>query len=332
MGLEALVLEEVRQTLPVVHHFVSHRNVLAAVDAVGQLEYKVQQLRTADDVYRYVGCCHGIDRTRPSVDKLIGFFEKVLLPQLPSTSGSPYVRLTFSFVGKRNFSRFFVENRFNELVTRLTRLQALSNEREDGKMLGELRLRCHLEGETAFVGIGLSDTPLHRRPWRELRYTGQLHPPVAAAMARLLQPTAELPVIDPFCGSGTILIESALQYPTIQHLGYDLQLEALEVARECARQAGTQVFFQQQDSLAWHPQADSYYLLSNPPWDEKHPITDADFVKTLANLLRNSEAAVLLLPEEMVQEIRRISSLPLQQIAHTRVRGKLASLIQLRRH
>ena len=88
----------------------------------------------------------------------------------------------------------------------------------------------HVEDDQCFFGIGLQDKPLHRRTWRSDSYTAQLHPPIAAAMAMLAGPWLGVRIIDPFCGSGTILVESALRDEYIAHVGFDIDPSAIAIA------------------------------------------------------------------------------------------------------
>lgn len=331
MGLEQLLAEELRDRLPLDQLYFSHRSVFINIEPAAPMEDgALTAIRTADDVYRYLGCCAGIDRTRPSLEKLLTYFRKQIIPAL-SADASTFLRITLSFVGKRNYSRYFVENQLNELIKEHTSFLPLSNELKAAKEAGELRLRCHIEDDMAFWGLGLEDTPLHRRPWRALRYDAQLHTPVAAAMARALDGTQANVIIDPFCGSGTILIESAQQYPHHQHFGFDVNQEAIDIARQAAEMADVSIEFSLQDSLAAGPPSRPYLLLSNPPWDEKHEIASEQkpgFIPQLAELIRTSAGGVLLLPEEMVEEIANESAFKLKRVAQTRVRGKLAWIIK----
>lgn len=331
MGLEHLLASEIREYLPAVQLHTSHRNVWIVCDpATGSLQKELLAIREADDVYRYLGCCQGVDRTRPSLELLTNCFQQKILPLLSAYQDQSYCRITLSFVGKRNYSRYFVENKLNALLEQYTRLKVLSNELKEAKENGELRLRCHIEEDTAFWGIGLQDTPLHRRHWRHLRYDGQLHTTVAAAMARLLDRQKANTIIDPFCGSGTLLIESAMLSPSHTHLGFDISREAIDTARQSAGMAGVQVVFGEKDSLDAEPSDEPFLLLSNPPWDEKHQIDPEKrltFIQQLMKLVYASKGGVLLLPEEIAAELERTEDLQMHRLAQTRIRGKLAWLL-----
>lgn len=334
VGLEHELAAEIRSIFPVKDLFVSHRNVVAdiKIPTPDSISEKLDQIRTADDVYRWWGYCAGIDRTKASVESIVEFLEASLpdiLPEAARRDGA--VRITVSFVGKRNFNRFFVEEKVNTVFARRTALRPQRNEQGDPKVDGEFRLRVHIEEDVAFLGLAITDTPLHRRTWRNLRYTGQLHTPVAGAMARILAAGPDALIIDPFCGSGTILIESALSNPRAHFRGYDLSAEAIEIARKSAAAAGVNVDFRQGDSFKKNFGEEKYHLISNPPWDEKHQITASDqhrFGQRLGEMVLASQSAILLLPEELVTAIEKKNGIAFQLIAQTRIRGKLAQIVQ----
>lgn len=333
VGMEHLVANEIREKLPVAHLFESHRNVFTALDPADDNDYRqaAQKIRTADDVYRYLGSCEGIDRTKGSLDRLIAFVKAIVAEDMPVNKNSGYFRSTVSFVGKRNFNRYSVEEKINTVLAERFRLRPLSNERSDSKVPGELRLRCHIEDQTAFWGWGWQDTPLHRRSWRSIRYSGQLHTPVAAGMVRALSPKPDRTIIDPFCGSGTLLIETAIQYPDSTLLGFDIKREAIEVAQQSAVLAGVTLKLEVGDSFEAIQTGNSFHLISNPPWDEKHQISGGNrerFVKGLGDLVTQSASAVLLMPEDLANEVRRKVEKRFKLVAQTRIRGKLAVMVR----
>lgn len=335
MGLEQPAADEIGELLPVGNVLQTHRNVFVHLKdgPEGKFTDTACNLRLVDDAYRYWGCCRGIDRTKDSVPRIDAFLRPVLAAALAEYDPATLIRPTVSFVGKRNFNRFTVEQRIGRLVREQYGMKVLSNEDQEKKMDGELRLRCHIEDDVAHFGISLLDTPLHRRAWRHLRYTGQLHTTVAAAMARILAPPAGRRIIDPFCGSGTILIESAIAHPGCTFEGRDIASDALDIARQSAEQAGVDPVFQQSDSLENIPDSSGYYLISNPPWDEKHQIGDGHlprFLKALKQWLEKSTHAVLLLPEEILLLLEEEMGKSGERLATTRVRGKLAEVVRFR--
>ncbi|MDI3475232.1 MAG: tRNA (guanine6-N2)-methyltransferase, partial [Thermococcaceae archaeon] len=90
--------------------------------------------------------------------------------------------------------------------------------------------RAELVGEVFFLGIDTTgDSSLHKRPWRVYDHPAHLKASIANALIELAEPDGG-PFIDPFCGSGTILIELALR-------GYEGRIIGLEKYRKHIRGA-----------------------------------------------------------------------------------------------
>src|SRR5690606_3749488 len=107
--------------------------------------------------------------------------------------------------------------------------------------------------------------PQHERPYKVVERPGALKPSVAAAMLVLaaVQPAHRL--IDPCCGSGTILIEAGLLGANAQ--GGDLDAEAVAAARANAQAAQIAIPIEQWDARSLPlPPASVDRVVSNLPW------------------------------------------------------------------
>ncbi|NUS00689.1 MAG: methyltransferase domain-containing protein, partial [Kribbellaceae bacterium] len=96
---------------------------------------------------------------------------------------------------------------------------------------GRTEWRVVLDGKTLWIAIRPYAVPLHRRPWRQHTVPGSLHPPVAAAMARMSDLAPDHQVLDPFCGAGTLLLEAHHLEPHARYLGVDRDPAATAAAR-----------------------------------------------------------------------------------------------------
>jgi len=328
LGLEELVVKELRLKLGISEFQSAHKSVFFTVDHAQSTE-SLLSIKTADDIFQYLGSCTGIDNKKSSSEKFIQHFKREVIPQLLKR-GSANVRVTLSFLGQRNFNRYFIENLLGEVITSETDCRVFSNESADPWQEGEVRIRYHVEGEIAYCGIALSDKPLHRRPWRTAKYTAQLHPPVAAAMAGLIKAEDGDVIIDPFCGSGTLLIESALVNPDIRHAGFDTSLEAIKAAQENSRTAGVPVELTEREFISVYQNYSSYLIVSNPPWGERHEQekldSESNFLNRLAKIVSASKGAILLLPADCVSELENIG-LTCVEVTQIRIKGKLASMV-----
>ncbi len=73
------------------------------------------------------------------------------------------------------------------------------------------RIEFFLFKDRANLMIDLSGTPLHKRGYRPETVDAPIRETLAAAMVKLARPREDVLLWDPFCGSGTIAIEAAMQ-------------------------------------------------------------------------------------------------------------------------
>ncbi len=75
----------------------------------------------------------------------------------------------------------------------------------------DVLVRVEVAGETCVIGIDfVGEEALHRRGYRVYDHPAALSPVLAAAMVLMAQWSPKERLLDPMCGSGTILIEAAL--------------------------------------------------------------------------------------------------------------------------
>nr|BFE48475.1 hypothetical protein GCM10017745_19020 [Saccharothrix mutabilis subsp. capreolus] len=197
-------------------------------------------LRCVDDVFLVAAVVDGIGRARADLRSLAGAMASVDVWEVVRTLADfgaerfwSTVDVSASFLGRRNFTRYDVEDAVGEPVA--AALGVPYHGRRGGRVppAGGLSWRVTLAGDRAVVGLRIAAQPLHRRGYRRVSRPGALHPPVAAAMLRL----AGLPartgaagwrVVDPFCGTGTIAIEAAHLHAAA--LGVDIDPAAIAAA------------------------------------------------------------------------------------------------------
>lgn len=157
--------------------------------------------------------------------------------------------------------------------------------------------------------IDLSGTPLHKRGYRPETVTAPLRETLAAAIVKISRPREDVILRDPFCGSGTIPIESALMmkniapglgrsfisekyrlFPTsiwtdarteardlirgdshFEALGSDIEGNCVRIASESARRAGVSdaVTFKVQNALEITKEDRRGTVVTNPPYGER---------------------------------------------------------------
>ena len=74
-----------------------------------------------------------------------------------------------------------------------------------------VRVEFFLFKDRANLMIDLSGVPLHKRGYRPETVDAPIRETLAAAMVKLARPREDVLLWDPFCGSGTIAIEAAMQ-------------------------------------------------------------------------------------------------------------------------
>jgi putative N6-adenine-specific DNA methylase len=149
---------------------------------------------------------------------------------------------------------------------------------------------------------------LHKRGYRELAGAAPLKETLAASMLLISRWNDEFELIDPFCGSGTILIEAAMiaqniapgvnrtfvcetwpsiskdvfesvrdgarrseKHKDISIIGYDIDYRVLKVAMENAKKAGVDkcIKFQKRDFMEFSTSRKHGFIVSNPPYGER---------------------------------------------------------------
>lgn len=263
-GLEAVSAGEMAALPGVIVTETAYRRVAATCE---RSFAPLLGLRTVDDVYLDVGMWEGIGHTRESLAALQWYAAQIDLEAATEIIGGlrplppePVFSITASFVGRRNYSTDEIKKTVAEGIRSEYRWEYTADDRT-----ADLNLRIFMVHELAYVGVRLGKHPLHERVYKVAERAGALKPPVAAAMLRLAEIVAGQRLIDPCCGSGTILIEAALAGAVAQ--GGDSDAEAVEAARVNAQAAGVSIGIAQWDArnLPLHA-ASVNCVVSNLPW------------------------------------------------------------------
>ncbi|MDR1206149.1 MAG: class I SAM-dependent RNA methyltransferase [Peptococcaceae bacterium] len=159
------------------------------------------------------------------------------------------------------------------------------------------------------VGLNSSGDGLHKRGWRKLGSQAPLKETLAAVVLTLSNWRPELPLTDPFCGSGTILIEAVRKalgmapgldrnfaaeawpqmpadcwrqareeargavrdMPDLRVEGYDIDPEVLSMARYHAKLAGVEryIHFQRRDIRDFRSAKKYGAVITNPAYGQR---------------------------------------------------------------
>lgn len=211
----------------------------------------------------------------------------------------------------------------------------------------DLKLNVHIAEDKCTLSLDSSGESLHLRGYRVDSVEAPINEVLAAGLIKLSGWKADSDFIDPFCGSGTILIEAALMarniYPGVfrktfgfekwkdfdsnlfeaiynddsaerefshKILGYDINVHAVEAARNNAKSAGVAdiVSIEQRDIRKFTQPADKSIIITNPPYGER--LTPPDilgiyraFGERLKHEFQGGEAWVISYREECFNEM-----------------------------
>src|SRR5258708_27587802 len=201
---------------------------------------KILQLGSIDDLFFVCGKIDSIDRTRASLSRLAEGLRKLPLARFlakveklrPVRRASGF-EVVGSFLGRRNYNRKEIETSVGEAIAGIVGTPFFDHDLiEPGAV--DISFRIHIRDTQAIGGLRGASRPLHRRPYRTASIPGALHPPVAFAMAMLSGAKPGFDIIDPSCGTGTLLIEAKRLLPDVLAVGSDLSEVSLQAARSNA--------------------------------------------------------------------------------------------------
>ncbi len=307
-GLEALSAKEIAMLPHVSIKTISYRRISA--DCSGSLA-SLFSLRTVDDVFFDIATWTDIGRPRSTLERLRQLGSRLNLhaataccARLRAVRLPPTFSVTVSFVGKRNYTS---EEMKVVLAYEIERTHGWTYQQDDRN--ADLNVRVFLEHEVAAVGVRVGKTALHERWYQRVHVPGALKPSVAAALVLLAQTTPTAAILDPCCGSGTILIEAALQGAIV--CGGDSSPCALAAAQANIAAAGVEACIQRWDAQAL-PLDDATIdgVICNLPWGRQVHV----------------EGTRAVLYRRMVAEMRRVLAPPGRIVLLTNAPQEIDSL------
>lgn len=269
-GLEWLGAAEIDSGLNATVLEIGHREIIfrAPVDP------QVLKLGSIDDLFLLCGRIDEIDRGRLSLAKLAAGLRKLpLVRSLATVESLRPIRRSLgfevigSFLGRRNFNRTEIESCAGAAISEITGMPfydhdaVVSPERD-------VSWRIHMRDGQALVGLRVALRPLHRRDYRVSSAPGALHPPVAYAMNMLSGAYPGCCILDPCCGTGTLLIEAKRLVPDVVTIGSDIDRDSLLAAASNGQNAHSRWV---QADLGHLPYRDGFAdcVLANLPWGRK---------------------------------------------------------------
>lgn len=191
------------------------------------------------------------------------------------------------------------------IVDSMTEAYGIDHFEESGPVY---KIEVAILKDVVTLTIDTSGPGLHKRGYRELAGAAPLKETLAAAMVLISRWKESFTLIDPFCGSGTILIEAAMimqniapglcrsfvceTWPTMEKemfeqvregaeraiknkdiklIGYDNDENILRIARSNAMKAGVAKYidFHKRDFEAFSSNDKYSFIITNPPYGER---------------------------------------------------------------
>ncbi len=269
-GLETVSATEIRALPGVSVNAVSYRRIAGSCSISSETLETLLRLRTVDDAFITLATWSGIERTRATLAHLRALSRSLPLcaaaevcARVRSIACPPTFSVTASFVGARSYNTDEIKSALAEGITQAQGWHYQADDRAAG-----LNVRIFIEQSVAAVGLRLGKAPLHERSYRRAHRPGALKPPVAAAMLALAEVSPGQRLLDPCCGTGTIVVEAALAGIAAQ--GGDSDPEAIRAAATNACAAGVNAMFTPMDVRAL-PLASGAVeaIVTNLPWDRQ---------------------------------------------------------------
>ncbi len=286
-GLEAVGAEELAEVPGITVTETDYRRITAQCDESALAA--LLDLRTLDDLYIDIATWDNIKHTRDMLPELEERFRKLDLKLAAKTCAmvrpipaEPIFSVTSSFVGKRNYNTDEIKTAVAEAITIRQNWRYTPDDRE-----ADLNVRLFIVKETAYIGLRLGKHPLHERDYKRIERPGALKPSVAAAMLRLADVQPGMKLLDPCCGTGSILIEGSRMGATAH--GGDIEAEAVKATQSNIAAAKVQVEVEKWDARKL-PLADhsTDRIVTNLPWGRQIAVDD-ELVSFYGDVCREME-------------------------------------------
>ncbi len=245
--------------------------------------------------------------------------------------GRPTYRVIVRKAGRHAFRRIDARR---ACETGLTRRFPRWRLVEDG---AALEFWLQIIGEVAVLGLRMSSSAMRQRTYRAASLPASLKPAVAHALARLAKPEGGGLLVDPACGSGTVLAEAGSAGLTV--LGGDVARSAVRAAQRNLRAAGMTGSIARWDARRLPLAAGAAGgLACNLPWGRQQAVGDlADLYRRVlgeaARVVKSGGRIALLTSERELLErlVRSRRSLTVERRLQVTVRGTDAWLLALKR-
>ena len=237
--------------------------------------------------------------------------------------------LVDSVVFSENFRHSkFVAYRVKDGIADYWREKTGGNRPNVGISNPDIRIHIHIAEDLVTIALDSSGESLHQRGYKTATVPAPLNEVLAAGLVLLTGWDGECDLIDPFCGSGTILIEAALialnVYPGVfrkeyafekwkdfdselfdriynddsqerefdhKIYGYDINRQVVQVALGNVQSAGVKevVSVEQRDFYEFEQPREKAIIITNPPYGDRITTDDIfDLYETIGTNLKHN--------------------------------------------
>ena len=237
-GVEQIAWLEIRSRLPRATFgeflFGKEQNGVVTFEYDGRPN-DLLQLRTAEDVFLLAFSLDKLSRDWGDLRLVAneveqsGTFGRAAnqLKQQQRLKGRPTYRVIARKYGQHQYRRKDLEEAVIKGVER-----RFGREWQLVEDNADVEIWANLFGSRLLAGLRLSDRGMRHRYRRMAEMPASLRPSVAAAMVFLTEAAGDDLFVDPFCGSGTILLERGYAGPAGQIIGGDVARPALDLSRQ----------------------------------------------------------------------------------------------------
>ena len=344
-GFESIAWSEIASRVPgareMAHRQVPDRAGLTIFSAARP--EALRSLRCAEDIFALAGYGHGLSSESDALTKVRNlcreapFVEEALLARVPFQPASRAGRrLRFRViarqVGEHEYRRVDLKRAIElGIEERRDHTWRLDEEAADVEFWA-----TQIGGEL-LIAVRLSDEHMRHRDYKIAHRPGSLRPSIAAAMAWLSEPRDDDIVLDPFCGTGTVLIERAQLGRYRNLIGSDRDSGAIRAARENIGPRYKPIELHEDWDAGALPLADASVtkIVSNLPWGIKHGSHAAnrrlyaDWIAEMNRVLAPKGKMVLLTSEwRLMRELVDRRRLAVEKMTRVTILGAAASLYQ----
>lgn len=225
-GLETIAAAQIASALPeaTVTHTVRGKVFFSAKTSLARL----LSLRCAENLHAVLAALP-CGKTKADLQTFGTAIKKLpfasFLPAFCDPTQVQRLHVSASRAGKHTYSRFDLAEQALTSLCQTKFFQAGDAERHD------LHFRIDLTDCEALVSLKLTAPAFRYRSTQKSFMPGATAPSVANAMIFLSAPTAKDVFLDPFCGSGTVVVEREC-YPHRKIFASDLSIEAVQATKE----------------------------------------------------------------------------------------------------